>query len=62
MFTADLLDDYSYMQQCGVGFSGVLFAMKVRVRRTTLPTSLKSVMCPNECGQLYGILPTGTVS
>jgi hypothetical protein len=30
VLAADLLEDYSYMQQCAIGFSGVLFAMKVK--------------------------------
>ena len=29
VLAADLSDDYSYMQQCAIGFSGVLFALKV---------------------------------
>ena len=26
---ADLLEDVSYIQQCSIGFSGILFALKV---------------------------------
>lgn len=48
MFAADLLEDYSYMQQCAVGFSGVLFAMKVLTTHYDLD--------PNERAAYFGFL------
>ena len=41
---AELLDDLSYSQQCSIGFSGILFALKV-------------VANNEESAELQGIIP-----
>ena len=40
---AELLDDLSYVQQCSIGFSGILFALKV-VANNEESTELRGII------------------
>ncbi|XP_023345943.1 rhomboid-related protein 4, partial [Eurytemora carolleeae] len=42
VLAADLSEDYSYMQQCSIGFSGVLFALKVLTSKYSSETDRES--------------------